>query len=348
MKASVSKIDLIFKAPAGTSRGILRSKTSWYLSLFDEQNQSLRGIGEIAPIPGLSVDDLSKIEVEISTLVDKINSFGKIPPTQFPAFPSLQFGLETALLDYQAKGSKILFPSTFTSSEKYIPINGLVWMGDEDFMVEQVKAKIKAGFKCLKLKIGAINWETELSILKNIRKQFSIQDLELRVDANGAFTPAEAATKLRQLAELDIHSIEQPIKQGQIEEMKDICSRNILPIALDEELIGIQGRENKQELLEKIMPSYIILKPTLLGGFKESEEWIKLADDLGIAWWVTSALESNIGLNAIAQWTSTLKNDMCQGLGTGALYTNNIDCPLVLKADRLFYNPNKTWKLDNI
>ncbi len=348
MKASVSKIDLIFKAPAGTSRGVLRSKTSWYLSLFDEHNPDIRGIGEIAPIPGLSVDDLSKIETEISTLVNKINSFGKIPQTHYPAFPSLQFALETALLDYQAKGSKILFPSTFTSGEKYIPINGLVWMGDEDFMVEQVKSKIKAGFKCLKLKIGAINWETELSILKNIRKHFSIQQLELRVDANGAFAPAEAATKLKKLAELDIHSIEQPIKQGQIKEMKDLCSQNILPIALDEELVGINGCKNKQELLKEIMPSYIILKPTLLGGFKESEEWIKLADDLGIAWWVTSALESNIGLNAIAQWTSTLKNDMYQGLGTGALYTNNIDCPLELKADRLFYDPNKTWRLNNI
>lgn len=348
MIASVSKINLVFKSPAGTSRGILNTKTSWFLSLSQEDNPEIRGIGEIAPIPGLSVDNLDEIETEISRIAFQINNSGIILKSTFPAFPSIQFGLETALKDLEAKGSKILFPSTFTSGKKSIPINGLVWMGDEGYMMDQVEAKIKTGFKCLKLKIGAIDFDAELKIIQSIRNRFTEKELELRVDANGAFSPDGAEKKLMQLSELGIHSIEQPIKQGQWKKMSELCSLAILPIALDEELIGISGYKKKKQLLKEIGPPYIILKPTLLGGFRASEEWIALAEELGIGWWITSALESNIGLNAIAQWTATLNSEMYQGLGTGALYTNNINCPLVLNGDRLFYTPKGNWDLTTI
>ena len=216
-------------------------------------------------------------------------------------------------------------------------------MGDEAYMKEQIEAKLAEGFSCIKMKIGAIDFQTELKILAVIRKEFSKDVIELRVDANGAFKPEEALGKLKELASFNLHSIEQPIKQGQWKEMAQLCATTPLPIALDEELIGVFDSKTKKELLESIQPQYIILKPSLVGGYKGSEEWMKLADDLNIKYWITSALESNVGLNAISQWTYTLGIPMPQGLGTGSLYTNNIPAALKVEGGYLHYDTSQKW-----
>jgi len=263
-------------------------------------------------------------------------------------FPSIQFGLEQALLSFKNANPFELFPSNFTQSKEAININGLIWMGSEAFMNQQIEEKLKAGFSTIKMKIGAIDFQTELKLLKNIRSSFSSKDVELRVDANGAFKPNEALEKLKQLAEFEIHSIEQPIKQGQIEDMANLCVKTPLPIALDEELIGIFDVTKKQELLQIINPQYIILKPSLVGGFSGTNEWIYLAEEQQIGWWITSALESNVGLNAIAQYTFSLNNKMPQGLGTGSLFTNNFESPLEVKNGYLHYNNNRNWNINLI
>ncbi len=259
------------------------------------------------------------------------------------AFPSIQFGLEQAFLSLNAKNSFELFPSEFSRGKDHISINGLIWMGDEHFMKEQISEKLEAGFTTLKMKIGAIDFRTELDILQSIRKDYSPSQLELRVDANGAFTEKDAMSKLRQLATFEIHSIEQPVKAGQWELMTDLCKVSPIPIALDEELIGILHTEEKRAMLKKIQPQFIILKPSLIGGFQGSKDWIEIAEDLGIGWWITSALESNIGLNAIAQFCYTLNNDMPQGLGTGSLFDNNIDSPLFVSKGALHYDLKQKW-----
>jgi len=239
-----------------------------------------------------------------------------------------------------------LFPSEFTKGEKSIPINGLVWMGTKEFMKIQIKEKISSGFSCIKMKIGAIDFDTELELLTSIRKEFSSKDIELRVDANGAFTPKEALEKLKHLSALEIHSIEQPIKQGQFEEMALLCEQTPLPIALDEELIGVFSETKKEEILQIIQPQFIILKPSLIGGFQGSTEWIEKAIKYNVSWWITSALESNVGLNAIAQFTYTLQNKMPQGLGTGGLYANNFEAPLEIEKGNLHYNNLKKWNFN--
>jgi len=251
-------------------------------------------------------------------------------------------------LSLQSPSSYKLFVSNFTESNKAIDINGLIWMGDREFMNDQIKEKIAQGFRCLKMKIGAIDFATEVQLLASIRKEFSINDIELRVDANGAFKPSEALEKLKILSNYDLHSIEQPIRQGHYQEMALLCEETPLPIALDEELIGVFDVTKRTKMLQIIKPQYIILKPSLVGGFKESLEWIELAKKSGIGWWVTSALESNIGLNAIAQWTATLKSSMPQGLGTGGLFTNNFDSPLEVYKGGLYYNKNKNWNFNLI
>jgi o-succinylbenzoate synthase len=263
-------------------------------------------------------------------------------------FPSIQIGLEQAFLSLQSTSPYKLFVSNFTESNKAIDINGLIWMGDREFMNDQIKEKIAQGFRCLKMKIGAIDFATEVQLLASIRKEFSINDIELRVDANGAFKPSEALEKLKILSNYDLHSIEQPIRQGHYQEMALLCEETPLPIALDEELIGVFDVTKRTKMLQIIKPQYIILKPSLVGGFKESLEWIELAKKSGIGWWVTSALESNIGLNAIAQWTATLKSSMPQGLGTGGLFTNNFDSPLEVYKGGLYYNKNKNWNFNLI
>ncbi|MDP4240134.1 MAG: o-succinylbenzoate synthase [Bacteroidota bacterium] len=344
LKARYTKLDLQFKFPAGTSRGVLLQKPSSFIIL---EKDGYTGIGECSTIPDLSIDLVDSYVDKLDKLCRQLNE-GYDPATlDVEDYPSIAFGLETALLDLAAKGSNCLFPSSFTEGATGIPINGLVWMGDRDFMEKQIKEKIVAGYPCIKLKIGANDFNTELEIIAGIRKQFSSSDIEIRLDANGAFSPLDALDKLNKLAVFDIHSIEQPIRQHQYEAMADICSRSPIPIVLDEELIGVKSPD-KEELLQKIMPAYIILKPSLIGGLKQSEEWIRLAKKYNTGWWITSALEANIGLNAIAQWTATLGSPMPQGLGTGQLYHNNIPSPLTIENAKLYYKPEINWELSSI
>ena len=328
---------LHFKKPAGTSRGVYTQRKSWFIHLSSTESPERIGIGECAPLPNLSCDDVPEYEEVLSNACQRFMETGSIDIEGLRNYPSILFGLETALRQYQAN-STALWDTPFSRSEVGIPINGLIWMGSYKEMIEQVEAKIKAGFRCIKLKIGAIDFEEELNILRVIREHFTAKEIELRVDANGAFSPVDAMDKLKQLAELDLHSIEQPIRAGQWEEMARLTSSTPLPIALDEELIGCNQPEKKAELLTAIQPQYIILKPSLHGGIQGGEEWIKEAEKRQIGWWITSALESNIGLNAIAQWCATFKNPLPQGLGTGALFTDNIDMPLEIRQDCLWYN----------
>ncbi len=344
IKASYKKIDLVFRNPAGTSRGTLYTKPSWFLILKDSNKIS---IGECSIIPNLSTDNLYNYEEKLHQIVTMINRTQSLEQQfDFTDFPSIKFGYEIMTRDYYSKKDKILFESDFTKGKFAIPINGLIWMGDKDDMLKQIKTKLNDGWDCLKLKIGAIDFEEELNLLKYVRKQFNKNDLELRVDANGAFTPKEALKKLDTLSKLDIHSIEQPIKAGQIEEMSQLCQNSPLPIALDEELIGIFSLKKKKKLLKEISPQYIILKPSLLGGWQESDEWIDSAKQMDIKYWATSALESNIGLNAIAQWISQSNKIGIQGLGTGQIYKENITSPLISKSGYLRYNSKNNWNFD--
>ncbi len=340
MKADYHKYILDFKNPAGTSRGVLRTKETWFIFLEDGGKT---GVGECGILRGLSADDVPEYEDKLKWCCDHIERGLDFLLDEMKAFPSIQFGLEMAFKSLQSETPFELFPSAFTRGEKGIPINGLIWMGDQDFMKKQIEERIETGFTCIKIKIGAIAFETEYALLKSIREEYSRGDIELRVDANGAFEPGEALEKLERLAQLDIHSIEQPIKAGQLEEMAALCEESPLPIALDEELIGVFEKEKKAEVINVIKPPYIILKPSFVGGWKGSSEWIELAEDIGAGWWITSALESNVGLNAIAQWTWTLENDILHGLGTGSLFTNNFESPLTVSRGTLQYDPRKHW-----
>lgn len=325
---------LHFKQPAGTSRGVYTTRRVWYLHLTSDSQPRREGIGECAPLPNLSCDDLPHYEQLLSSLCQEAAQSG-IDYERLRPYPSILFGLETAFRHFE-RGTASLWDTPFSRGEQGIPINGLIWMGSYTQMLSQIEAKMQAGFRCIKLKIGAIHFEEELSLLKIIRRHFSAKEIELRVDANGAFSPAEALEKLKRLSELDLHSIEQPIRAGQWDSMARLSQLSPLPIALDEELIGVHSKSRKQELLETIHPQYIILKPSLHGGLRGSQEWIAAASQLGIGWWITSALESNIGLNAIAQWCATLHNPLPQGLGTGALFTDNIPMPLEVRGDELW------------
>ncbi len=341
--ATFKKYTLLFKRPSGTSRGVLKKKESWFIFLKNTENSSKIGIGECGLLKGLSIDDRPDFEEKLKKVCENPDAFFKNGLDEFPA---IQFGLEMAFLDLQNGGKRAFFESAFLQNEQPIPINGLIWMGEKSFMFDQIKQKIEAGFRCIKLKIGAIDFEEEMALLKYIRQQFGPEEVELRVDANGAFAPNNALEKLENLAALHLHSIEQPIRQGQWPEMARLCEKTPLPIALDEELIGIFDTEKRAECLDVVKPQYIILKPSLVGGFASSNEWIQLAEDRNIGWWATSALESNIGLNAIAQWTATLKNPLPQGLGTGQLYTNNFESPLEVVGENLFYRNGKQWNLE--
>jgi len=344
MFARHTTLNLQFKFPAGTSRGVLLHKPSSFLLL---EKDGFTGVGECSTIPNLSIDPVETYSEKLEEVCRLLNEGVDPGSIDLSLYPSIAFGLETALLDLKAKGSKCLFPSAFTQGETGIPINGLVWMGDKDFMQKQIREKIAAGYHCIKLKVGALDFETELEIISGIRQQFSPEDIELRLDANGGFTPTDALEKLERLAAFHIHSIEQPIKQKQFEVMAMLCQQSPIPIVLDEELIGVKPAD-KEFILEKIKPAYIILKPSLVGGFRQSEEWIRLAEKHNIAWWITSALEANIGLNAIAQWTYTLNSHLPQGLGTGQLYHNNIPSPLAIENARLFYKSDVDWDLNSL
>ncbi len=418
------KISLKFLQPAGTSRGVLYEKDSWFVRLSDPDNPQLFGIGECSLIPGLSPDSISGFEQQLKavckamenistgrrithrttipsekgrtssekgrTSLDKERTSSDIeqnPPARsgspnadihekkqerskisheescfhegyltaedltglnLSTLPAIRFGLETALHDLEQGGKRLLYPSDFTTGTTGIPINGLIWMGNKREMLSRIAEKLDQGFSVLKMKVGALSLDDEMEILQAIRQEHPPAGLELRLDANGAWKPNEALNKLKQLSEFGIHSVEQPITAGTPEAMARVCTNSPIPIALDEELIGVHTPEQKEQLLATINPHYIILKPSLLGGFIASEEWINLAEKQGTGWWVTSALESNIGLNAIAQWTATLKTTLPQGLGTGSLFANNITSPLTVTGNRLFYRPDKPWNLSSL
>jgi len=345
MKASYFRYDLQFKQAAGTSRGVLHSKESWFIVL---EHDGKKGIGECGILRGLSYDDRPDYEAKLQWACTNIHLGEAQLWEELREYPSIQFGVEMALRSLESENPFVLFPSDFTQGIQQIPINGLVWMGDIDFMKAQLNDKIAQGFRCVKLKIGALDFEQELDLLRQIRTHFSADQIEIRLDANCAFTAADALTKLQQLAVYQIHSIEQPLAINQRALLQELIQSSPISIALDEELIGLTTLESKRELMEQCKPDYLIFKPSFIGGIKGTLEWIELANEFGIAWWITSALESNIGLNAISQFTATLNNPLPQGLGTGGLYTNNFDCPLQVKDGFLSYNPIVNWEVNLI
>ncbi len=328
---------LRFKQPAGTSRGVYSEHRVWYVLLRDTADPSHYGIGECAPLPNLSCDDAAGYAETLAAFCRIAEKEQRVDTGLLRSYPSILFGLETAMQHYQQRSWR-LWESPFSRGEEGITINGLIWMGDYNAMMQQIESVLARGFRTVKLKIGAISFDRELELLRSIRHRYPADEVELRVDANGAFSSRDALEKLGKLAELAIHSIEQPIQAGQWQEMARLCASSPLPVALDEELIGISDPAEKRELLGAIRPHYIILKPSLHGGISGCSEWIALAGEMDIAWWITSALESNIGLNSIAQWCATLGNPLPQGLGTGTLYTNNIPLPLEIKGDRLWFH----------
>ncbi len=342
MKATYKKYILNFKRPSGTSRGILTQKETWFLIL--EENGKI-GIGECGILRTLSIDDRPDYEEKLQWVCTNIHLGKEALWEALIEFPSIQFGVEMAFLSLASKTLFELFPSEFTLGKKSMEINGLVWMGSTTFMKQQIEEKLAQGFRCIKLKIGAIDFDKEMELLRFIRQNFNAKTIEIRVDANGAFKLNEALSKLKQLSGFEIHSIEQPIAKNNTDSMAELCKNTPLPIALDEELIGVFDVVEKEQLLQKIKPQYIILKPSLVGGFRGTLEWISIAEKHNIKWWITSALESNIGLNAITQFTYTLQNPLPQGLGTGGLYTNNFDCPLFIKNGHIFNAVHLNWDI---
>lgn len=329
-----------FKQPAGTSRGVYTTRQSWYILFVDKDNAEHIGIGECAPLPDLSCDASPHYEAQLNQFANQFMEADEIGWGALRDYPSMLFGFETAWQHYQSKSLK-LWDTPFARGEKGITINGLIWMGEYDEMRKQIETKMEQGFRCIKLKIGAIDFEKEMDLLTYIRSCFTPEQIELRVDANGAFGLTDALDKLTRLSALGLHSIEQPIRAGQWKEMAKLAAVTPLPIALDEELIGVNTLIEKQHLLDTIKPQYIILKPSLHGGIRGSKEWIDEAEKRNIKWWITSALESNIGLNAIAQWTATLNPILPQGLGTGMLFTDNVELPLDIKGDELWFTESK-------
>lgn len=353
LKIDFTSHTLNFKKPAGTSRGTLHEKQSWFIKLYESSDPAIYGLGEISTLPGLSLDHGSDFERILKNLSQVIGS-ERLPMTQADAFdvvrnlvpdalPSVRFALETALLDLSNGGHREVFSNEFYLASRPLPINGLIWMGDFESMKSQVGAKIREGYDCIKIKVGALDFDQECTLLKRIRDEFKSDKVTLRLDANGAFLTNEVLLKLKRLTGFDIHSIEQPIMPKQPEAMALICQKSEIPIALDEELIGIHNNTARRELLEDLMPSYIILKPSLLGGFDAAVQWIDIAASFGIGWWITSALESNVGLNALAQFTASYNPELPQGLGTGQLFTNNIDSPLQVRAGEICYSSDGIW-----
>ncbi|WP_455068372.1 o-succinylbenzoate synthase [Prevotella nigrescens] len=340
-KITITSKLLHFLQPAGTSRGVYNTRLSFYLKLTSDEQPDVVGVGECATLPDLSCDAMPPNEYErkLRTFCDEYERTGVIDYEAMCPYPSMLFGLETAVAQFNAKGSLNFFDTPFGRGEEGIPINGLVWMGTFEEMFKRLETKLKAGFRCVKLKIGAIDFDRELQLIRHIRSTFSRKDVELRVDANGGFTPEEALSRMEALVQYDIHSIEQPIKQHQWMEMARLCAATPLPIGLDEELIGVNERQKKIELLDTIRPQYIVLKPSLHGGMAGTEEWIQLSRERNIGSWITSALESNVGLNAIAQLTASIYGtNIChaQGLGTGQLFADNIEMPLKVLDDKLW------------
>lgn len=352
LKVLVHKHILDFRFAAGTSRGTLTQHTAYYLKVFDEENPYIFGLGEASPLVGLSPDYIN-FEHTLHKVCQAFNRYELevfhwnldliLSQVIDQRYPAIRFGFETALRDLLNEGKRQVFKNTFSEGERQIPINGLIWMGKKDWMLEQIEQKLDSGFKTIKMKVGAIDFEQELECLQFIRERYSADAITLRIDANGAWTAEEASEKLHRLADLSIHSIEQPIQPRQPEAMADLCENSPIPIALDEELIGVTDYMDKMRLLKKLQPPYIILKPTLLGGFTACKEWIEIANRLKIKWWLTSALESNIGLNAIAQFAGEFQNPLPQGLGTGGLYFNNIPSPLQIQNGTILSDSQHLW-----
>ncbi len=359
LQASFQKRIFHFSFEARTSRGSMRDKTSWFIKVWDNAQPEVKGVGECGPLVALSPDHTPDLHERIEEIINRFNSQALNNITSVAnlselnsllirslgadvvKYPSILFAFETALLDLLNGGNKVIFNNSFIHGTP-IPINGLIWMGGLDFMLQQIEIKIRDGFRCVKLKVGGIDFEKECDVLQYIRRKYFRESITIRLDANGAFKPGDAIKKLNELAKYDVHSIEQPLRPGS-PEMAELCQTSPIPIALDEELIGIHKREEKEALLAHIKPAYIILKPTLHGGLHSCQEWIELAEDQNIGWWMTSALESNVGLNAIAQFTAQYSTNMLQGLGTGMLYTDNIESPLTVNRGFLFYDKEISW-----
>lgn len=344
LKADIIRRDLQFAFAAQTSRGTLTQKPTWYLKVYDDRQPNITGLGECSPIFGLSPEAESDYQDYLDKAVNRINSFEQLLKQDLHDAPSVFFGLETALMDLFKGGKRIFFENAFTEKKSGIRINGLVWMNTIDDMYRQALEKKAQGFTCIKLKIGALNIGEELLLIQQLRKELG-PATTIRVDANGAFDYTVAVEVMKKLKEFGVHSIEQPLKPGQHEKMRELCKLNLVPVALDEELIGVFKDDDREKLLNNISPQYVILKPSLHGGFLGCRHWINAAEKRGIGWWMTSALESNIGLNAIAQYTFQTGNQMPQGLGTGKIYTNNISSPLYIEGEELKYNPAITWEL---
>lgn len=336
----ITPFDLHFQKPAQTSRSILKHRKVYFIEAWNHQSPEKIGWGEIAPLGGLSpegkefhqtMNQMVHQEIKMDTL------------RELTKFPSVRFGLESAALDLHNGGRRIWLQGPFQQGKSSVPINGLIWMGDKMDMLQQIRRKLNNGYPCLKLKIGGIDFAEEIALLQFIRKEFSPGDLELRLDANGSFHPEEAQEKLKQLSAYDIHSIEQPIQSGHHEQMAKLCDAGIIPIALDEELIGLKSQFEKKALLQDIKPQFLIFKPSLIGGIAETNQYIALCKKLDIGWWITSALESNVGLNILAQYCDSLKVKQVQGLGTGKLFTNNIKSPLREEKGLVFADPTESW-----
>ncbi len=354
LKLEYRPYTLNFKFDAGTSRGIMKTRDVWFLKIYDDRIPEVFGIGEVAPLSRLSNEDpqlipaaLQQIEKEIRKQTTPQSESIALETAKLvtpEGFASIRFGLEMGLLDLLHGGARIIYKTDWVLGGRPLPINGLIWMGDEAFMQQQIDRKLVEDYDCIKMKVGALDFEKELAIISSLRRK--AQDVEIRVDANGAFPNNEALKRLIRLSEFGVHSIEQPIIPKQPEAMQLLCKKGAIPVALDEELIGIGPLQEKRQLLEFLKPQYIVLKPSLLGGFVETSEWIGLAEEMEIGWWITSALESNIGLNAIAQYVARFQNLMPQGLGTGQLYHNNFDGPLNIKAGELAFDPKAHWDID--
>jgi o-succinylbenzoate synthase len=349
---------LRFRFPAGTSRGVLREKRVFFVRISDAANPKAAGIGECGPLPGLSPDDLPDYEELLTGCLGRLRH-RVFEPTPEGAMdlaagcvpshlPSVRFGLQSALLDLVGGGRRMLFANRFSAGEQSIPINGLVWMGDAGFMANQVEQKLREGYACIKMKVGAIQREQELALLQAIRKRFSEKEIVIRLDANGAFPVSGALELLKEYGEYGIHSIEQPIRPGLWEAMESLCRLSPVPVALDEELIGHTDPDRRRQVLEALAPQFIVLKPSLLGGFAACNDWIRLAGMTGCGWWITSMLEANIGLNAIAQYTGGFETDIQQGLGTGQLYTNNITSPLIVSGGHIRMAADRAWDLSGL
>lgn len=338
-----------FGFEARTSRGLMKDKTSWFIKIWEPRDPTIFGLGECGPLPGLSIDDRSDFEEILVKILQKISAeseitsllHGRIDEIVPVEFPSIRFGVETALLDLSHGGKRFIFRNDFLTG-KPIAINGLIWMGPLDFMIGQIDEKISKGFRCIKLKVGALDFESEIKVLSYVRNKYPEEDITIRLDANGAFEPNEALRFLHDYKRFNIHSIEQPIKPG-LFKMVEVCRESPIPIALDEELIGKNNRDTKSDLLTKLRPQFIILKPTLHGSFSGCQEWIEVAESLGIGWWITSALESNIGLNSICQFTANYPVSIPQGLGTGMIYENNISSPLIIEQGHIRIDMKQRW-----